>query len=302
MTTKRQILENLPLEISKILENILESTFEKMQEIRLRMGRQLMLCVDGDIKTLPHIVTREEIEKCLQIISGCSVYAFLEEIKNGFITINGGHRIGICGRAVVQNGVVTNIKSISGINIRIAHQIKGCANKIMPYILDKGIGNTLIISPPQCGKTTIIRDVARQLGERFKVSVIDERGEICAMSAGEPQYDIGEMTDVIDLCPKSIGIELMLRSMSPEVIITDEIADCDISSLKRALSCGVKIIATAHGDNIENTLKRLKTEDLINEFSSVILLSNRKGAGTIEEVKHYGYKTNRQRNCSVSNY
>ena len=133
-------------------------------------------------------------------------------------------------------------------------------------------------------QTPILRDIARQLGNVNKVSLIDERGEISAVSNGIPQFDVGEMTDTLDLCPKSIGIPLMLRSMSPDVIMTDEIADCDVSSIKQILSCGVKIIATAHGDEILGTIHRIKLDELINEFGCIVLLSKRNGAGTIEKI------------------
>jgi stage III sporulation protein AA len=161
----------------------------------------------------------------------------------------------------------------------------------MPYIEKNNIQNTLIISPPQCGKTTIIRDAAQQLGSRFKVSVIDERGEIAAMHKGMPQYDIGDMTDVLDLCPKAIGIPLMLRSMSPDVIITDEIAGCDVEAIKQALSCGVRIIATAHGDNVWQVKKRLGGGSIMEEFGCIILLGRRNGPGTIERIEEIGIKT-----------
>jgi len=285
MIIKEQILQNLPISIRGKINAINDNVFSELEEIRLRVNKQLMIYTSNGAKPLPHIVTPSEIQTCLQIISGASVYAFLEEIKNGFITLSGGHRVGLCGRVVMQGTEVINIKQISGINIRIARQIKGSANNVMPYIVSNNkVQNTLIISPPQCGKTTILRDVARQLGGKYKVSVIDERGEISAVCSGIPQYDVGEMTDTIDLCPKSIGIPLMLRSMSPDVIVTDEIAEDDIFAVKQALSCGVKIIATAHGDDALYAIKRIKLQPLIDQFGCIITLSRKNGVGTIEKI------------------
>lgn len=281
MTAKEIILSNLPPEISGVLQGV---SFSSLEEIRLRANRSLSVFGGGKNIRLPYTVSQQEIERTLQIISGSSVYAYIEEIKNCFITLEGGHRAGLCGRAVVDGGRIINIVQISGINFRIARQIKGAADKIMPYIRQKNVQSTLIISPPQCGKTTIIRDAARQLGGDYKVSIIDERGEIAAMHKGQPQHDIGEMTDVLDLCPKSIGIPLMLRSMSPDIIITDEIAQCDIDAIKQAMSCGVKIIATAHGDSAEQVLRRLKSPSLMEEFGCVITLSRKNGPGTIEKI------------------
>lgn len=281
MDAKEQIMQKLPPAIGGVVKN---EDFSTLEEIRLRCGRSLTLCIAGGFKKLAHTVRQCEIDQALQLVSNSSVYAYIEEIKNCFITLEGGHRVGLCGRTVVCGGEVQNIIQISGMNFRIARQVIGAADKIMPHITKNGIQNTLIISPPQCGKTTIIRDIARMLGAQHKVSVIDERGEIAAMHNGTPQHDVGEMTDVLDLCPKAVGIPLMLRSMSPEVIITDEIACCDIDAVKQALSTGVKIIATAHGNNYEHVMKRIKLQPVIEEFGCIITLSRRNGPGTIETI------------------
>lgn len=284
MTDKKQILQSLPREIGELVEKLTDAEFKTLEEIRLRQGRPVAFFLNGQHVQMPVIVTTAHIELCMQKISKASVYAFMEEIRNGFITLEGGHRVGLCGRTVMQGGEVHNLKNISGINIRIARQIKGCADLLIPKILCGGkILDTLLISPPQCGKTTMLRDIARQVGRKHKVSVIDERGEIAAVHNGVPQYEIGEMTDVIDLCPKDIGITLMLRSMSPDVILTDEIAQKDIPAVKQAFSCGVSVIATAHGDDIAQTVKRLHMEDIIQRFT-VILLSRKNGSIAVEQI------------------
>lgn len=281
MKSKEEILSKFPEKIRLILE---KEDFSKLEEIRLRSDRHIVVTTNGIHRQLDYMTAQNEIEQTLHIISQSSVYAYIEEIKSCFITLQGGHRVGLCGRAVVKDGEVCNIVQLSGINFRIARQVKGSANAILPYIVQDGIKNTLIISPPQCGKTTMLRDIARQIGKRYKVSIIDERGEIAAMHRGIPQYDVGEMTDVLDLCPKNIGISLMLRSMSPDVIITDEIAAGDIEAIGQAFSCGVKIIATAHGDNVSQVLKRINLDPIAHEIGCVITLSRKKGVGTIESI------------------
>ncbi|MDR0406090.1 MAG: stage III sporulation protein AA [Clostridiales bacterium] len=282
MTAKEQIIPKLPDEIRRLLER---EDFTRLEEIRLRSQRQVTLYGAGEHKRLPHTATRSDIERTLQLVSGSSVYAYIDEIKNCFITLEGGHRVGLCGRAVLHGGGVANITHVSGVNFRVARQVPGAANAVMPFVVKDGeVANTLIISPPQCGKTTLLRDLARQIGGSRKVSVIDERGEIAASHNGVPQHDVGEMTDVLDLCPKAIGIPLMLRSMSPEVIVTDEIADCDVSAVGQALSCGVKIIATAHGDDFRQVLRRVRLDGVIDEFGCIITLSRRHGPGTVEKI------------------
>ncbi|NLB81718.1 MAG: stage III sporulation protein AA [Clostridiaceae bacterium] len=279
--SKKIILENLPCSIADNLHNV---SFADLEEVRLRAGRRLALFNHCESITLPYTITGQEIEQTLRMICRSSVYAYIEEIKNCFITLQGGHRVGLCGRVVLQDNQIINMVQLNGLNFRIAREVKGAADKIMPYITKHNLQNTLIISPPQCGKTTIIRDAARQLGKWLKVSIIDERGEIAAMRDGVPQHDIGELTDVLDLCPKAIGIPLMLRSMSPDVIITDEIAHCDVDAICKALSCGVKIIATAHGDNAEQVKRRIMSDNIMEEFGCIITLSRKKGVGTIENV------------------
>lgn len=234
--------------------------------------------------------------RLFDIICKNSSYAFADEIRNSFISLHGGHRAGITGKAVIEEGRLRHIKEISGINIRFAGQVIGCAHEIIEYIVKNGnIKNTLIVSPPMCGKTTIIRDLARILGSGLhkelkrpaKVFIIDERAEIAASYRGIPQNDIGIMTDVITSCPKSTAILNGLRSMSPEVVITDELGDeGDYNAVSALLNAGVKIIATAHGYNISSLQSRKEVINLLsnNVFERYIVLSNVNGPGTIEEI------------------
>ena len=180
---------------------------------------------------------------------------------------------------MLKDGEIYNVKNINSVNIRTAREVKGCSEK-----LDFDIKNLLIISPPCCGKTTMVRDLCRRLGKNNKVSIVDERGEIAGVHNGVCCFEVGEMTDVLSLSPKAKGIEYMLRSMSPEYIVTDEIAKSDYGAINRALSYGVKVIATAHGDNVEKTVKRLGLQRGGNEFDHIVLLNNKQSIGTIEEV------------------
>jgi stage III sporulation protein AA len=212
------------------------------------------------------------------------------------VTITGGHRVGICGRAIVENGRVRTIKDINYMNFRIARQVFGAADRVLNYIIRSPdmIYNTLIISPPQCGKTTILRDLIRQLSNGIKnpefsgkkISLIDERSEVAACSHGIPKNDIGIRTDVIDGCPKAEGIIMMIRSMSPEIIATDEIGRAaDADAVTDAVNAGVKVITTIHGSGINDFLGK-QTLSRIQKgiFERYIVLSRRKGVATLETV------------------
>lgn len=267
----KNILSRLPAGLVKKLNP------DNINEITLRAGKNVTVKADNIYYKTDYFMSYAEVTECFKRFCDFSVYAYLDEIKKGFITVRGGHRIGVCGMAVMENENVYNIKDISTVNIRIAKEFKGCSDK-----LKFEIKNLLVISPPCCGKTTVIRDLCRSLGRKHKVSVVDERGEIAGMYNGIPSFDIGMMTDVLSLAPKSQGIEYVLRSMSPEYIVTDEIADCDCEALKKAVTSGVNIIATAHGSDISETVNRLGVDK--NVFNNIVLLSNKSGIGTVEEV------------------
>lgn len=208
-----------------------------------------------------------------------SVYAYEDEIKNGFITIDGGHRIGLCGSGVVKNGEVIYIKDISALNIRIAREICGCADEIVRFICRDGkVSNTLIISPPGCGKTTMLRDIARNLGQRYKVGIIDERSEICGGT-----FDVGKLSAVMDGVPKVTAMNMMIRSMGLDIVVTDEIGGMgDEEAIGRAIYSGVSVIASIHGFNAEDI--KGKNAKLYSCFEKAIVLSGRHGSGTIEEM------------------
>ncbi|WP_114297663.1 stage III sporulation protein AA [Anaerobacterium chartisolvens] len=291
------------------LEKIAWGQRDSIQEIRLRASKPLMLHNlrgdwfvhnDGGLSKdalRAYTVSQGEVVCTLELMSQNSIYAYQEDIKNGFITLKGGHRIGLTGRVVMDGSNIKNIKDISGLNIRISNEIKGCASGVAGYITDHrgGVYNTLVISPPQCGKTTILRDITRILSDGmrdyglrgFKVGVIDERSEIAACFKGVPQNSLGVRTDVLDACPKTLGMEIMLRSMSPEIIVTDEIGNQgDSDAILKVVNAGIKIITSAHGYSISEMKARQEVVSLMEQriFERYIVLSSINGPGTVEEV------------------
>ena len=231
----------------------------------------------------------------MEYISNFSFYAFEDEIRQGFITISGGHRIGINGKVILDNEKIRSMKYISFINVRLSHQVEGCANKVMPYLYnDQGdCFHTLIISPPRCGKTTLLRDVIRQLSNGsssypgLMIGVVDERSEIGASYMGVPQNNLGVRTDVLDCCPKAKGMMMLIRSMSPRVIAVDEVgSDEDIKAIKYVMNCGSKLIATVHGNSIEDIKNKPILDELVNKklFERYILLNNKTEIGHLEGI------------------
>lgn len=271
----------------KLLENI--SGKEILEEIRLRNNKPIILKFSEREKVLELNITTQDILETLEKLCDNSIYSYQTQICEGYITVKGGHRIGITGNVVGDGQRVININYISGLNFRIARQIIGAANKVMPYIVDdERVYNTLIISPPASGKTTILRDIVRQISDitRKTVSVVDERGEIAAMYKGNAQNDMGIRTDVLDNCPKSIGMKMMIRSMSPEVIVVDEIGKYeDIEAINYATCSGVKGIFTAHGKNLNDIELNPVLKTLLDNriFERLIFLNN-KIKGEIDKV------------------
>lgn len=300
MINTRDIYNILPQNIRNAVGNI--DNYSHLQEIRIRADKPLMIQDGSDEIIINYLPDMNDLKTLIQRMSNYSVYAFDEELKQGFITIKGGHRVGICGACVIENSRIKTIKSISSINIRICREITGCSDAIMPHIVcDGNIISTIVISPPKCGKTTLIRDIARNLSNGMKdinlkgkkVCIIDERSEICACYNGIPQLDVGIRTDVLDECPKSEGIMMAIRSMSPEVIVCDEIGTYkEIESIMMALNSGVKLITTIHGFGVEDLYKRDVFNEILknNVFERSIVLSSREKAGTVQYIYDFSKK------------
>lgn len=297
----KEIIDILPGTISNMLRNILDK--KKLEEIRIRMDKPLIAEFGNSELVYDYIVKKEDIKIIMQRISNYSIYAFEEEIKRGYITIRGGHRIGICGTCIIERNEVKTIKNIGSINIRICHEIVGCSNKIMKFIISNDkVLNAIIISPPKCGKTTLIRDIAKNVSDGMtglklsgkKVCVIDERSEIGACYNGVPQLKVGVRTDILDSCPKSQGIIMAIRSMSPDLIVCDEIGTYEeMDSILAALNSGVSLIVTIHGYGIEDLYNRPVFKEIVDNsvFKRAIVLSTQKGAGTIEYVYDFDSKS-----------
>ncbi len=244
---------------------------------------------------------QELIRGIIETCSRHSLYAYEREISQGFLTIRGGHRVGIAGKAVVEDGHVRTVRDLSSLNIRVAHEVKGCAKNVLPYLMDgETFLDTLLISPPGAGKTTLLRDLIRELsyggtwGAGKNVSVVDERSEIAACFGGIAQCDLGPRTDVMDGCPKSEGMLMMLRSMAPQVLAVDEAGgEGEILAMKYGMNCGCRILATVHGADVGDIMKRPAWRELAEEkvFSRYVVLSGVPGPGTIVGI----YDVNFQR-------
>lgn len=275
-------LGNLKHELLHLSSSIKNS----IQEIRLRVGRPISLQIkERTLCVSDKPITRADIEDCFLRICQYSVHSFGNELSQGFVTIKGGHRVGLSGTAVVKNNSITAIKDISGINIRIAKQILGSADEIMSRVFTNNLKSVIIAGEPISGKTTILRDLARQLGERHKVCIIDERSEIGAVYNGEPQLDIGTYTDVLNAFPKDKGIIIALRALSPDIIICDEIGN-ETSGLIDCMNSGVKVIVTAHSSSFDELFSRNSTKALISTgaFEKAILLGSGKNLGKVSGI------------------
>lgn len=275
-----EILKFFPINISNVIYNTImsnEKVKEEIREIRIRIQQPLILKLrDRDI-IIDYKISQNEILQIVERLCENSIYAYKKQLCEGYITIRGGHRVGITGTAVVENGEIINIKYITSLNFRIAREVLNCSNRIIGQVMDiknQSIFNTLIVSPPGKGKTTILRDLIRNLsngvnGMNFKgktCGVVDERGEIAAMYRGIPQNDVGIRTDIIDNVSKAKGIKILIRTMAPEIIACDEIGgNEDIQAIKEAMLSGVKGIFTMHGKSIEDVQSNQYIKKLIDE-------------------------------------
>lgn len=271
----------------------------RVEEIRLRVGRPMYLTLDGgEFCPRPAVIpTTEDLHTVLELASDHSVHAALERMRGGFITVNGGHRIGICGETIAENGKILGFRRPSSLNIRVAREVKTAAEGLLPCLLKEDrLPNTLIAAPPGAGKTTLLRDLIRRLscGEGIRgqrVGVVDERGEIGAVWAGMPQMDLGPRTDILDGTPKAEGLLLMLRGMNPQILAVDEITHPDdIRAITLAAGCGVSVLATIHGKSRTELLTRPLCRELLeqNMFRQIVTVERGKNGERfwkVEEIK-----------------
>lgn len=292
---RKEIMRMFPERLRRILEAA-DWDPDQLQEIRLRTGKPLLFMLDGReyflspggmVSRRPehaYLTEGEDIRGTMEYLGQYSLYAYEEELRQGFLTVQGGHRVGVSGKIVLEQNRVKSISHISGINIRFSHQIKGCASQVMPYVISRNqVCHTLIISPPRCGKTTLLRDLIRQISDGWQsfpgctVGVVDERSELGGSYLGVPQNDLGIRTDVLDGCPKAEGMMMLIRAMSPAVVAVDELGDYeDIHAIEMTLHSGCKLLATVHGSSMEDIRKKPLLERLMKEcvFERYLLLQN----------------------------
>ena len=284
-----EILRYFPNKIYQIFSNLLQENpkiANELQEIRIRVDKPIILKLREKDLILQYNILQTEILQIVERLCENSIYAYKNQICEGFITIKGGHRVGLTGSCVIENGKITNIKYISSLNIRIAREVKNCSTRILREIIDidnKTIYNSIIVAPPGRGKTTILRDIIRRLSDGIEeinfrgktCGVVDERGEIAAMYKGAPQNDVGIRTDIIENVSKNKGIHMLIRTMAPEIIACDEIGSKeDVEAIHYALYSGVKGIFTMHGKNVEDIKNNKQIYELIEnrEIQKIIFL------------------------------
>lgn len=277
-------------------------------EVRLRVDRPVALTWSGKSWFLDHseqlsnsplrgfIVTREDIEESILKMCSYSLHSHQDELRNGFLSLYGGHRAGVCGTAVLSGGKIGSIRDITSINLRIARDIQGAATPIVERVFRDGVKSLLIVGPPSSGKTTVLRDLARQLsageaGGFRKVAVVDERGELGAVYDGIPQNDLGPCCDILSGYPKAEGILTAVRTLSPQVILCDEIGgEEEVSGMLDGVNCGVKMIATAHAATMTELLGRRQLRRLLDYgvFDQIVRLSGSDEPGRIVETREVG--------------
>lgn len=279
---RKDILNLLSPNIRRELAGI---SSDKLNEIRLRTDKPLILTENnreyfvhnGILKKKYeeelYVVSESDLKETMEFITNYSLYAYNDELKKGFITVSGGHRIGICGKVVYEGEKIKTVRNIQSMNIRVSHQIVGCGEKIVPYLKTPDYENTLIISSPGMGKTTLLRDLIRLLSNQgANVGVVDERSEIASCYLGKPQNDVGIRTDVLDCCQKKDGMLMLVRSMRPDIIAVDEIGgEEDAKALQYVSLCGCKILATIHGSSLcelehKNGIKEILRLGLFKRF------------------------------------
>lgn len=322
---KQEIVNLFPVRLRQILE-ALPLDFARLEEIRLRCGQPILFRIagkemgitgSGDLTELGSSgklenweklekIREKELKDTLEIMGGFSLYAAEEELRQGFFTVRGGHRIGVAGRVILKDRQITGLKAASFLNVRVAHEIKGCADQVLPFLYVNGkFVSTLIVSPPGCGKTTLLRDLIRQVSDGssqkagkcsfagVNVGVADERSELGACYQGVPQNDLGMRTDVLDGCPKSEGMLMLIRSMAPAVVAVDEIGGKeDIKAVEYVRNCGCALAATAHGNSLEELKERAGFRELLEEktFERLVFLSRKRECrGKVEVVYDSGF-------------
>lgn len=302
----------LPASLAGCLSHLPRDVLSRLEEVRIREQRPLEVVTvsgsrfvgrSGELSSDPADAWRPTREDCalfLDKLSNHSLYTLEEELRRGYITVRGGHRVGITGRAVLDKGRIRHIRDIAGFNVRIAREVPGAAKSLLASLTDpvhRSIRHTLIVSPPGRGKTTLLRDLARQLSygnllgvvpwSGLKVAIVDERSELAASVGGVPSFDVGPRTDVLDACPKAEGMMMMIRAMSPDVLVVDEIGRPeDADSIREAMLSGVRVAATAHGESFADVAAKSALGELVRNkrFGRYVVLGPRTASGVRMDV------------------
>jgi stage III sporulation protein AA len=287
MTPFDQAAGLLPFGLRQLALSMPQAQRAAAEELRLRAGRPMSVTMPEGETVLPGgpILSPGDLRTALEIATQASAHTAFEQVRHGFVTVRGGHRVGLCGTAVMKEGVIHNLRELSSLNIRIARQIPGVGDPILCQLRAQGaLPSVLVLAPPGAGKTTLLRDLRRGLsagmgGAPLRVGVADERGELGAVHNGVPQLELGPHTDVVDGCPKAEGLMMLLRGMNPQVLAVDEItAPHDIDALEAAAGCGVVLLATAHGRGVDDLKRRpLYRRVLEGRIFQKLLLVERQG-------------------------
>lgn len=288
-----EVISILPGMLREIIEEM-KVPAEGLQEIRIRAGRPVLAVSGGREYRSQKNMPGSQMGEILGYLGNYSLYAYEEEIRQGFLSLPGGHRVGLAGRTVLEKGQIKTLAEISSLNIRFAHEIKGCAGKLLPLLWEDGrLLHTLIVSAPGGGKTTLLRDCIRQISngtalhEGLTVGVVDERSEIAGSYRGIPGNDVGIRTDVLDGCPKAEGMMMLIRSMAPKVVAVDEAGSrADLEALQYAMHCGCVLLATVHGNNMQELRRKPVLREMVESgmFERFVFLEAGKSPGQIGMV------------------
>lgn len=275
----------LPFALRRRVAELPRSARARAEELRLRVGQPLfVLYPEGEEPLSGTQVTGETLETVLELVSGASVHTVMEQLRNGFVPVRGGHRLGLCGTGVVRENMLVNLREVSSLSLRVARELPGIGRELIPRLWgENGLESTLILSPPGGGKTTLLRDLIRCLsaGEgcpALRVGVADERGELAAVAEGRPTLDIGPRSDVMTLCAKDVALTALLRGMNPQVLAVDEItAPGDVEAMLQAVGCGAALLATAHGGSRQDLERRPLYRELMAQgvFERLIVIDGR---------------------------